>query len=110
MNAIRRRLKESWILPEALAWLTVTIDGFQSIQTGVRELARCCSNNRTVLFMKFSELRHESAREHPFEIRDPRGCKEFWTRIVPQRMKVKVIEDICNDISYDLIAYVSVSS
>ncbi len=110
MDAICRRLKESRILPEAFSWLTVAVDGFQGIQTDVREFARRCSNHRTVLLMKFLELGHESPSVHPYEIRYSSCCKELRTRVLPQRMNVKIIEDIGNGISYSLVVYISVSN
>lgn len=59
--------------------------------------------------MKSFELRRKSPRKHPFEIGNPRSCKELRTRVVSQRMKVNVIEDIGNEISYSLVACVLVS-
>ena len=110
VDAIRRWLKESWILSEAFSRLTVTVDGFQGIGANVRELAGRCSNNGTVLFMELFEFRHQSAGVHPFEVTDPRSCQELRPRVLSQRMKVKVIDDIRDGIGYRLVALVSVPS
>ena len=109
VDAIRRRLKEGWIFPEAFAWLTVTVYRFQGVCADVRELAGRRSNNRTILFMQLPELRHKSPRVHPFEIRNPGSCQEFGTRVLSQRMKVQVIDDIRYGIDYGLVAFVLVS-
>ena len=109
VDPIRCRLKESRILAETFSRLAVTVDGLQGLQADVRELARCRSNNGTILFMQLPELRHQSPRVHPFEVWDPRRCKEFRTRVLSQWMKVKVIDDISKEVNYRLVASVSVS-
>ena len=112
MDAICCGLKENWILPEAFPGLTVTVDGFQGIQTDEREFAGRCSNNRTVLVMELLVLRHKGPRVHPSQIRNSRSCKELWAGVLSQRVKVKIIHGSCNEIycSTDrLFGYVLVS-
>ena len=106
---IRRRLKEGRILAEAFARLAVTVDGLQGLDADVRELARRRSNNGTILFVQLPKLRHQSPRVHPFEVGNPRRRKEFRTWVFPQRMKVKVIDDISKEVECSLVASVSVS-
>ena len=109
VDPIRRRLEEGRVLAEAFARLAVTVDGFQGLDADVRELARRRSNNGTILFVQLPELRHQSPRVHPFEVGDP-GCrKEFRTRVLSQRMEVKVVDDISKEVEYSLVASVSVS-
>ena len=107
MDPIRRRLEEGRVLAEAFARLAVTVDGLQGLDADVRELARRRSNNGTILFVQFSELRHQCPRVHPFEIGDPRRGKELRTRVLSQRMEVKVIYDISKKVDYSLVASVS---
>lgn len=109
VDAVCRWLKESRIFSEALSWLSVAVYRFEGVYADVRELAGGCSNDRTILFVQLSELRHKSPRVHPFEIRDPGSCKEFGTRVVPQGMEVNVIDDIRYEIDCSLVASVSVS-
>lgn len=109
VDAVCRWLEESWIFSEAFSWLTVTVYRFQGVYADVRELAGRCSNNRTILFVQLSELRHKSPRVHPFEIRNPGSCKEFGTRILSQGMKVNVIDDVHYEIDCSLVASVLVA-
>ena len=110
MDTIGRGLKERRILSEPFSWLTVTVDGSQGFQTDIREFAGRCSNNRSVFIMQFFEMGHKRPGEHPLEVWEPGSCKKLRARILSQGMQVKVIENVCNEISYGLETYVSVSN
>ena len=110
MDAIGRRLRESWGFPNAFSWLTVTVYRFQGIRADVRELAGVCSNNLTIMSMQLLELRHKSIRVHRFGIRNPGSCKEPGTRVLSQWVKVKARDEIRWEIDYYLVACVLVPS
>ena len=99
VDAIYRGLSKNRILTEAFSRLMVTVDCSQGFRTNVRELARCYSNNWTVLLMKFFNMMHKGPRVHPFEIGDPRSCKQLWARVLSQRMNVEIIEDTGKEIA-----------